>query len=141
MSAKKGNKYAVGNKGGGRNPIYNSPDHMQKKINEYFDSTQIWTVPGLAYYLGFADRQSLIDYEKKDEFFFAIKRAKLRIEAFNAEQLHMKNNNTTGIIFTLKNMGWSDKQDLDLNFDFESLTDEQLDRVINELKEKLYEEV
>ena len=133
MAAKKGNKYAIGNKGGGRDPNYKTPGLMQEKIDEYFIIDKVPTVPGLAYHLGFASTVSLIDYTAKKEFSFTIKRAKLRIEAFNAKQLHEKTGNVSGVIFTLKNMGWKDQQDIDLNMDMTVLSEDTIIMICNEL--------
>jgi hypothetical protein len=130
MSAKKGNQYAKGNKGGpGREPIYKTPGEMQKWIDDYFNKEKIPTIPGLAYHLGFADKKSLIDYEGKQDFLFPVKRAKLKIEAFNAKELHREKGNITGVIFTLKNLGWKDAQDIDLNVDFDLMNEGQLDAI------------
>lgn len=133
MGAKKGNRYAVGNKGGGRDPFYDSPEDMQRMIDAYFRTEKIPSIPGLAYHLGFADKKSLMDYEAKEEFWFPIKRAKLRIEAFNAKELHREKGNITGIIFTLKNLGWKDQQDIDLSYDLNSLSEEQLILISNNI--------
>jgi hypothetical protein len=125
MSAPKGNKYALGNEGG-RPPLYNNVNELQKKIDEYFESgankktiivgeatieLPIYTITGLVYYLGFDSRQSFYDYEKKEEFMYNIKRARLRIE-MNYEQ-NLQFNNATGSIFALKNMGWFDKTEVE----------------------------
>jgi len=136
MAAKKGNKYAIGNKGGGREPIYDSPGMLQDKIDEYFRIDKVPTIPGLAYHLGFASRVSLSDYEAKQVFSFSIKRAKLKIEAFNAKQLHEKPGNVSGVIFTLKNMGWKDQQDIDLNMDMTNLSEDTITMICNELIKK-----
>ncbi len=136
MAAHKGNKYAAGNKGGGREPFYKSAPEMQKRIDAYFESDKIPSVPGLAYALGFASKQSLLEYEMKEEFSFPIKRAKLRIEVFNAQELHRKEGSVTGVIFTLKNMGWTDKQDVDMNIDLKTLSDEALMSITNNLINK-----
>lgn len=133
MAAPKNNKYAVGNKGGGREPLYKTPEEMQTKIDEYFTKEKVWTIPGLAYHLGFCDKKSLIDYEAKEVFLFSIKRAKLRIEDFNAKELHTKNGNVSGVIFTLKNMGWKDQQDIDLKTDLSNLSEGQLIFIANKL--------
>lgn len=98
----------------GRPPMFNSPDDMQIKIDEYFTLTdkKEYAITGLARYLGFESRQSLFDYEQKDGFSYPIKRAKLLIE----EQLEIdcKNKqNPTGTIFIMKNFGWSDKQEIE----------------------------
>lgn len=137
MSAPKGNKFAKGNPGGGREPFYDSPEKMQKFIDDYFNTEKIWTIPGLAYHLGFADKKSLIDYEAKEVFLFPIKRAKLRIEDFNAKQLHREKGNTAGIIFTLKNMGWRDQADIDLNIGLDKLSFESLKFISNDLIKRM----
>ena len=48
------------------------------------------TITGLALALGFCDRQSLNDYEKKEEFSFIVKRARLMVESSYEEQLLSK---------------------------------------------------
>lgn len=133
MPAPKGNKNALGNKGG-RPPIYKVADELQKEVDKYFDSgankrtivagestieLPIYTIAGLAYYLGFESRQSFYDYEKEVEFSYIIKRARLRIE-MNYEQ-NLQFNNATGSIFALKNMGWYDKSEIDHNVNIPSL--------------------
>ena len=100
MAAPKGNKNAVGNKGG-RPALYKSPEELQSKINEYFNGgahkrsivtdAGLFEIPrvticGLAYFLGFSSRQSLLDYEKNIEFSDIIKTPRLRIE-MNYEEL------------------------------------------------------
>ena len=97
--------------------FFNSPEEMQQKIEEYFEPKHIdifvspKTIAGLAYHLGFESRQSFYDYEKREAFSYIIKRARLRIEIGYEEQLSGKN--PTGSIFALKNMGWTDKQEID----------------------------
>jgi hypothetical protein len=123
MAAPKGNKYALGNTGG-RPRIYDKPEDLAKAIDAYFEyikgekkgnevtrEPEPATITGLALYLGFASRQSLLDYVKEEEFSFAIKRGKLRIEHEYEKRLHQ--NNPTGAIFGLKNMDWNDKQELE----------------------------
>lgn len=135
MGAPDGNQNAVGNEGG-RPALYNSPDELQKAIDDYFTNPPdkktitigtgvielpVFTMAGLAYALGFESRQSMYDYEKEIEFSYIIKRARLRIEG-NYEQ-NLQFNNATGSIFALKNMGWSDSHKIEhsggvtLNFD------------------------
>ena len=129
MGAPKGNKFALGNNGGAPE-FYKSPEEMNEAIRKYFEEDHktriviigkapnnhevelpVITVTGLAIYLGFESRQSLYDYEKKKEFSYIIKRARLFIEEEYEEQL--QHGNTTGAIFALKNMGWVDKQEVD----------------------------
>ena len=115
---------------GGRPPHYNTSEDLENKIHEYFTGgvkvrkiivgkapnidvieIPVPTISGLAYYLGFASRQSFYDYEEKEGFSYTIKRARLFIEVEYEEQL--QHGNTTGAIFALKNMGWKDKTETD----------------------------
>lgn len=128
MAAPLGNKYGLGNNGG-RPPLYETAEQIITEIDAYFEyikgefkddgtggkevlrEPEPATITGLALYLGFASRQSLLDYVEKEAFSFAIKRGKLRIEHEYEKRLHQ--NNPTGAIFGLKNMEWSDKQELE----------------------------
>ncbi len=94
----------------GRPAMYETPDEMQDAIDKYFIENEIITITGLALWLGFEDRQSLYDYEKKPEFTCIIKRARLRVE--NSYEMRLiTSQSPTGAIFALKNMGWKDKQE------------------------------
>ena len=100
---------------GGLPAKYENPEDFEEALNKYFDKcneTNISpTVSGMAYDLGFCDRQSLYDYEKKPEFLHIIKRARLRIEAYLHSALLKGNINTPGAIFTLKyGFGYYDKR-------------------------------
>lgn len=108
---------------GGRPLKYKSVKTMQTDIDKYFKecdaSGRPYTVSGLAYALG-TNRQTLINYEGKDEFVDTIKRAKARIELFNEELLYNKDVSTTGVIFNLKNnYGWKDKQEIEADVNSE----------------------
>ena len=99
---------------GGRPRKYDSPDKMQEAIEAYFELEKSPTICGLAIHLGFAQRKSLLDYEGYgDEFCNTIKKAKLRVEKWYEENL--LSNHTTGAIFALKNFGWADKQEVNVN--------------------------
>ncbi len=97
MAAPVGNKYAIGNNGG-QPPTFASPEELQRKIDEFIESCSSKiikddegedqvdlgkpiTISGLAYYLGFESRQSFYDYEKREEFSYTVKRARLFIES------------------------------------------------------------
>lgn len=101
----------------GRPLKYESVEAMQEDINKYFaecdEKGKPYTVSGLAYALG-TNRQTLINYEDKDQFVDTIKSAKAKIERFNEEMLYNKDVSTTGVIFNLKNnYGWKDKQEIE----------------------------
>lgn len=119
----------------GRPPIFDTPDKLQEKIDEYFiwingekgqavekdgELIQQWnrypepaTITGLALYLGFESRQSFYDYETREDFSYTIKKARLKIE--NEYEKKLSSNAVTGSIFALKNLGWKDKTEQDLN--------------------------
>lgn len=119
----------------GRPPIFEDADQLQEKIDSYLiwiqgekgmmvkqgeDEIQSWvrypepaTITGLALYLGFESRQSFYDYEDNDKFSYTIKKARLKIE--NEYEKKLSGNNVAGSIFALKNLGWKDKTEQDLN--------------------------
>jgi hypothetical protein len=143
----------------GRPPLYETPDELQDKIDLYFQEgietktvvigppnnrstieIEVPTITGLCYFLGFESRQSFYAYEKKPEFSYTIKKARLFIEKHYEEML--QTGNTTGAIFALKNFDWSDKQEIDQKTTFEDkrldlskLTDEEL-RTLAEIQRK-----
>lgn len=97
----------------GRPAVYTSPGELEAAVQEYFAQDGKKTVTGLAYHLGFESRQSLYDYEQKGEFSYIIKRAKLKVEIMYEEAL--AGTTPTGSIFALKNMGWKDKTEMEIN--------------------------
>lgn len=132
MPAPKGNEYWKLATTHGMKGKFETPKELEKAINDYFqngvkirqvevgsaEKKQVVNIPvptitGLCFYSGFASRQSFYDYEKKKEFSYIIKRARLFIEQEYEEQLHF--GNVTGAIFALKNMGWKDKTEVDQN--------------------------
>jgi len=102
---------------GGRPALFLTPEDLEAKIKEYYSKLgqpgedPYATITGLTLYLGFESRQSFYDYEERPEFSYIIKRARLKVE--NTYELRLSNQNTSGAIFALKNMGWSDKQEID----------------------------
>jgi len=123
----------------GRPPAFESPEVMESIIQDYFQSLKELKVPptitGLCYFLGFESRQSFYDYEKKPEFTYTIKRARLRIESTYESNLH--GNSNAGSIFALKNFGWTDKQEIDqkteisgsISVDYAKLSDAALSEI------------
>jgi len=116
-------------------PKFESPEDLKLMVDDYLENPPIRTVitkdgpvdypaitiTGLAIHLGFESRQSLYDYEKRDGFSYIIKKARLYVE--NAYEYQLQFGNSTGAIFALKNMNWTDKvQSENLNID---LTHEQ----------------
>lgn len=109
MAFKKGNKISVGNSGG-RPPKFKTVKDLDIKIAEYFKATKPTeiTVTGLALYLDIAF-ETLMAYERKDEFSESIKRARLRVH--NEYEKDLRKKGRSGDIFALKNFGWKDKQE------------------------------
>lgn len=114
----------------GRPPKYETPEEMQEAIDTYFNSKKpefagndlkgypIYklnppTITGLSLHLGFASRQSYYDYEKKKDFSYTMKRARLYCENYIEESLYSGDIPPSAGIFALKNFGWSDKQEVE----------------------------
>jgi len=93
---------------------------MQSVIDDYFatceNENRIATITGLALHLGFASRQTLINYQRKPQFDYTIARAKLRVEAITEQQLYTRDG-AQGAEFTLsRNFQWLDPhKDRELN--------------------------
>ena len=128
-----GNTLSVGH---GRPPVFKTPVELAEKIDSYINDCpdtktcyssdgveyekKIPTISGMAFFLGFESRQSMYDYEKKgDGFSYIIKRARLWLERHYEQS--SQGNSPTGPIFVLKNMGWSDKQEVDNNIKIENI--------------------
>ncbi len=114
----------------GRPKIYESNEQLEKAVYSYFFTTELEsndlgghsevvrenkkpTITGLTLHLGFADKTTLYDYRDRPEFSHSIKWALTMIEKYHEEGL--SENNVTGRIFALKNMGWRDKTETELN--------------------------
>lgn len=98
MPAPRGNLFAVGNTGG-RPPLYTDPDVLFKKICDYIDYEDecrgydakgvgrgIYTFAGCALFLGFSQRCSFNDLEKREEFSYTMGRFRLFLEDWNAKK-------------------------------------------------------
>ena len=96
---------------GGRPPIWTNPEVVQKMIDEYFKREKMPTMAGLAVSIG-VSRATLYNYAEKDEFLDTIKNARERMEEVY-EQLLLYGDKPTGVIFALKNTGWTDSQSID----------------------------
>jgi hypothetical protein len=125
----------------GRPMIWKSPEELQKLVDDYFQSTERWTLSGLAVHIGIC-RKTLYNYESKDDFLHIIKKARDKVESIYEERA-IYENNPTGVIFALKNMGWTDKLSTDhttkgesLNFDINKLSDNEL-RLLAEMQSKI----
>ena len=95
-----------------------SPKQFGDKAESYFEdcatNDEPPTVPGLCYYMGFAQKQSFYDYKKDPDYEFACNRAYLAIEKWLAKSVVKKETFSPGQIFTLKSIfGYEDKQSID----------------------------
>lgn len=95
----------------GRPLLFDTPEALQEAIDGYIQTAVKPTLAGLAYHLDI-DRHTLYNYKERPEFFHVIKKATDFVESKYEERL-IYNNNPAGVIFALKNMGWSDKQEID----------------------------
>jgi hypothetical protein len=129
-------------------PMYKTPEEMQKVIDKYFEDCsgeyividgavavdkhghpiktkeRPLTITGLALALGFNSRQTLLNYQGKEEFMDTITRAKTRIEQYAEERLYDKDG-ANGAKFSLANNfeGWKDKREIDGALKFGKLED------------------
>ena len=96
---------------GGRPLKFANVFELQSKIDDYFAVTPSdeWTITGMALHLD-TSRETLLDYQDRDEFSDTVKRAKLKIEC--GYECDLKKHGRTGTIFALKNFGWRDQQDI-----------------------------
>lgn len=107
----------------GRPLKFNSVDELRNKIESYFLSLQNDkgeyvkppTISGLAVALD-TNRETLCNYEEKEEYFDTIKEAKSRCEAWVEENALLGKANATFSIFNLKNnYNWKDKVENELS--------------------------
>ncbi|CAD0220346.1 terminase small subunit [Chryseobacterium sp. JV274] len=98
--------------GKGKDAVTTTEDEPVKIWTRYPEEP---TMTGLAMYLGFESRQSLYDYGKKDGFSYPIKRALLEVE--NNYEKGLFGDKVVGVIWGLKNMGWTDKTETKLTGD------------------------
>ncbi len=110
----------------GRPLKFETVEELQKAIDAYFlenknsmfinaEDIPVYeplTITGLALALD-TTRKTLMEYEEKDEFSNAVKRAKTRIENYAEKRIF--STSPAGAIFALKNYGWKDTQDVNQN--------------------------
>ena len=87
---------------------------LKKRVDEYFATTpqEQQSVTGLALALD-TSRQSLCNWEKDEELGHIVMLAKARIE--HAYELVGMKHRSSFDIFRLKNMGWKDKQESEID--------------------------
>ena len=115
----------------GKPPLIKSPEEMELKIVDYFtncpdkrvevvfdtegNSHEILidcpTLSGMTEFLGFVDRHSMYDYIRKPEYTHTIKKAYTAITR-HYEKIGASGKAQAFIIFMLKNLGFSDRQEI-----------------------------
>lgn len=118
---------------GGRPRKWATPEALQADVDRYFDyckeEGKPETIAGLAYYTN-VDRQTIYNYNEKDEFFDIIKKARDRIMMGLEETSITKGN--AGTIFVMKQYGYKDKHEVDNNItgvDFNNALRNFIDRI------------
>ena len=98
----------------GRPPKYKTAEELELKCDEYIkicdEEKEPYTIPGLAYYLGYESRFSIFDLKHKKKFSHTIKRVIDKIESQRVSKMLKGSHNVAGCIFDLKNnFGYKDK--------------------------------
>ena len=117
----------------GRPLKFKSRKELQEAVDRYFamckEEGEGETLTGLALALD-TTRETLLDYEKRDEFSDTVKRAKLRIEHAYEKRLIARGNG--GDIFALKQFGWKDKTEQSINVSGEMSLEGKLREVMGD---------
>jgi len=101
----------LGKKSGEARLLKKQEQELDSKIQEYFNSHQVPTQTGLALALGFGSRQQLIaeSQNEANPLHNMLANAFSRLDEYLETQL-VTSKNQVGVIFALKNRGWSDTQ-------------------------------
>ena len=107
------NPHPEGKHPGGRPLKYPNPEDLQIVIDKYLEDTptEKLTITGLALACDFT-RVELNDYAERGEYSNIVKKARQKVE--QSYEQDMRKNACAGSIFVLKNMGWTDRQDIDV---------------------------
>ena len=97
-----------------------SPEQMEKILNEYFETTEEnkITITGICLALDL-DKSTFYDYEKREGYQDIVKRARMIVE--NSYEMSLRESGRTGDIFALKNFGWRDKMEVENNSELTKL--------------------
>lgn len=113
----------------GRPEKFLNPKELERRGMGYIDDCRTSKIPititGLCLWLG-TTRDTLMEYQRKQEFSDTIKRLKLYAENYAEEYLYNPNGRAVvGAIFALKNFGWSDKLQIETRSTIGALTEEE----------------
>lgn len=110
----------------GRPRKISSPEEFDRLADNYFNMCKEANEPvlllGLVLALGFVSKDSLYSYGADfPEFTDSVKRARSMVE-YEYEKRLQTATSATGPIFALKNFGWSDKQEIHVTENKDSLS-------------------
>ena len=142
----KHNLFALGLKNSGRKKMIETPEEMEEKALEYFESLIVTddegkslfmgnaTITGVILHLGFSSREGFYGYVKRPEFTDIIRRIQLTVQNCYERVLFTKSSN--GAQFALKNMGWKDQSEvLSTNVNLSSdLEEEEKVKALNKIR-------
>ena len=120
----------------GRRLVVETPEKMDQLVDEYValktEAKEPVTLMGLILHLGLSSRESLDRYADRPGFVDSVKKAKSVVAEVYERRLHGPQ--PVGAIFALKNMGWTDRQEVEsrgwlASIDVTKLSDEQLQRI------------
>lgn len=100
----------------GQPRLFKSAADLQERVDNYFayaeENKKPYSIAKLALYMG-CDRQTIYNYEKDQEYFDIIKKAREKCIA-NLEERLLEFGNA-GQIFIAKNYGYTDRQEITSN--------------------------
>lgn len=103
----------------GRPKKIGSPEEFTRRAEKYFEGCdkidERPTLTGLCMALGICSRQELMDYQHYPDYSDAVKAAKLYVEHCYERKLGADGVPQAGIIFALKNFGWTDQQKVEIS--------------------------
>ena len=99
----------------GRPRKIQSPEQLLEGIEDYRVDCELKgepiTLTGCLYSMGIYSRGTLDEYEARPGFSEPVKQLRAMVAMAYERRLHGQN--PTGAIFALKNMGWTDRQEID----------------------------
>lgn len=146
MGAPKGNKFALGNKGGAP-PHYESAEELATAIQEYFEyckgeekeedvnvydeglgchvmrkvkvtvrEPEKHTITGMCLFIGFESRANFYKQSERNDEFRYVVK-RARMVVENRYEEMLDTKSVAGAIFALKNMDWTDKTEQEVKMD------------------------
>jgi hypothetical protein len=103
----------------GRPKKIKSPEEFTRRAEKYFEGCKKLgerpILTGLCMALGLCSRQELMDYQHYPEYTDSVRAAKLYVESCYERKLGADGGAQAGVIFALKNFGWSDQQKVEIS--------------------------